>query len=151
MTLDLWLRIISTFSTLLIGVAASFLACQQFRLSKSRLKFDLYEKRLALFMTVRDFASIYALRGEGDPGKFYRDTIERFFLFDEDVTAYIYGMYEKANEVERTKLELERPNLPEGEEQALKKKRVDGLVWFYNQSDSMIKVFSKDMSIKTLR
>lgn len=151
MTLALWLRIISTVSTLAIGVAASFLALQQFRLSRSRLKFDLYERRLALFMTVRDFASTYALRGEGDPGKFYRDTIERFFLFDEDVTGYIYGIYEKANKVRQTGQELQRPNLPDVEAEALKKQLAEGLIWFNNQSDNMIKVFSKDMSIKTLR
>jgi len=40
--LDLWLRVISTLSTFAIGVAAVFLAYQQFRLSRSKLKFDLY-------------------------------------------------------------------------------------------------------------
>ena len=70
-------------------LVASFLAYQQFHLSKSKLKFDLYEKRLRLFNVVRDFASTVALRGELDSGQLYRDTIERYFLFDKDVCDYI--------------------------------------------------------------
>jgi hypothetical protein len=109
MTLDLWLKLISTFFTAVLGVAASILAYQQFkfnrtlaseqlRLSDSKLKFDLYEKRLALFMIVRDFASQIAITSEEiDAGKFYRDTIERYFLFDAGEYAYFDEVYEKAN------------------------------------------------------
>lgn len=151
MTLELWLKLISTLSTLAIGVAAWFLAYQQLKLSKSKLKFDLYEKRLALFKVVRDFASVLALQGKADSGQLYRETIERYFLFDEDVCAYIDEMYEKAKQVAQTKEELTRPDLTPEEKQLLDKKLVGDLVWFFDQSDKMIQVFSKDLSIKTLR
>src|SRR5215475_8561389 len=94
-TLDLVLRIIATLSTLAIGIAASFLAYQQFKLSRSKLRFDLFERRLAVFMTVRVFASTMVIEGEADPGVLYRDTIERYFLFEKDVCSYIEGMYER--------------------------------------------------------
>src|SRR5437764_11604789 len=99
-TLDYWLRIVTTASTLTIGIAASILAYQQFKLSRARLKFDLYEKRLALFNRVRDFASAVALAGRDekditDPGKFYRDTVEHRFLFEPDVWAYFAEVYER--------------------------------------------------------
>ncbi|MHB8735135.1 MAG: hypothetical protein ACYC6M_07525 [Terriglobales bacterium] len=87
LTLDQWLRIVSAISTLAIGVAASFLAYQQFRISRSKLKFDLYDRRLRLLRSVRDFASVVALGGEADSGALYRSTIERHFLFEEDVCA----------------------------------------------------------------
>jgi hypothetical protein len=132
-------------------VAAFFLACQQFRISRSKLKFDLYEKRLRLFNVVRDFASTVALRGELDSDQLYRDTIERYFLFDKDVCDYIDQMHERAKELERTDLDLERPNLNEEARQALKAKKVKTKTWFFDQSDNMLKVLSKDLSIKTLR
>lgn len=99
MTLDYILKIVSTISALTIGIAASALAYQQFRLSRSKLRFDLYEKRLAVFKTVRDFASTLAIKGEADAGAFYRDTIERRFLFEEDIYSYIEGMYERAKQL----------------------------------------------------
>lgn len=151
MNLDLLLKIVSTLSTLAIGIAASFLAYQQFRLSRSKLKFDLYEKRLKLFQTVRDFASTLAIKGEADKGKFYHDTIERYFLFEADVCAYIEEMYEKAKLIEHIKLELTRPNLTEEEAQQLKDRLVKDQTWFFDQPEHAIKVFGKDLSIKTLR
>lgn len=150
LTFDDWLRIVSTVSTFAIGVAASFLAYQQFRISKSKLRFDLYERRLRLFNVVRDFASTVALTGELDSGKLYRDTIERYFLFDKDVCDYIDEMYEKAKQFERTKLDLSQSNVDDEARKKLNAKRVEMKTWFFNQSDNMIKVFSKDLSIKTL-
>jgi hypothetical protein len=88
-TLDLIIKIVAALGTLAIGAAASVLAYQQFRISRSKLRFDLFEKRLAVFKTVRDFASDTAFGRETDPGAFYRDTIERRFLFEEDVYLYI--------------------------------------------------------------
>lgn len=150
-TLELLLKVISTLSTLAIGLAAWLLAYQQLKLSKSKLKFDLYEKRLALFKIVRDFASTLVLRGDADSGQLYRETIERYFLFDEDVCTYIGEMYERAKQVEQTKQELSRPSLTPEERQSLNKKLVGDKTWFFDQSDKMIEVFSKDLSIKTLR
>lgn len=149
--LEISLKLISTASTLGIGVAAWFLAYQQLKLSKSKLKFDLYAKRLDLFNVVRDFASTLALQGEADTGKFYRETIERYFLFEANVCSYIDEMYEKAKQVQNTKQELLRPNLTEEEKQKLDKQLVKDKTCFFNQSDIMIKVFSEDLSIKTLR
>jgi hypothetical protein len=151
LTFDDWLRIVSTLSTLAIGIAAWFLSCQQFRISKSKLKFDLYEKRLSLFHVVRDFASTVALGGEWESGQLYRNTIERYFLFEKDVCDYIDEMYEKAKLLERTKLDLDPLGFDDEEKRELSNKLVELKTWFFDQSDTMLQVFSNDLSIKTLR
>src|SRR5215831_8725840 len=98
--IELILRIISTAATVTIGVAASFLAYQQFKISKSKLKFDLYEKRLELFNRLRDYASEVAMTNPDwnetldKAGKFYRDTIQCRFFFDKDVSNYFNNVYE---------------------------------------------------------
>jgi hypothetical protein len=149
--------------TAMIGAGAWFLAYQQFKLNKTlaseqlrlgeaKLKFDLYQKRLALFMILRDFASQIAITNEEiDAGKFYRDTIERYFLFDAGEYAYFDEVYQKANEVKRLKQERSRPRLTEDEEQALTSRLVELTTWFFNQSDEMIEIFSRCLSIRTLR
>jgi hypothetical protein len=91
--LDLFLRIVSTVATLIIGLAASILAYQQYKISKSKLKFDLFEKRLALFIRAREYTS--KLAWESLTGfetydvakKFYNDTLEHRFLFDDNVSS----------------------------------------------------------------
>ena len=97
---------ISTAITASIGVAAGVLAFQQLRLNKTlsseqlrlsqaKLQFDLYERRLVLFQTVKDFAGRLTMTGEAEhvvTSKFYHDTIERHFLFEKDVADYIGEM-----------------------------------------------------------
>jgi hypothetical protein len=155
--------VVSSLITASIGVAAWFIAFQQLRLNKTlsaeqlrlseaKLKFDLYERRLALFRTVKEFAGKLTMTGNAGhdvTGPFYHDTIERHFLFDKDVADYIVDMYENAKQVNRTKLELERPRLEENERQTLDRQLVDQMNWFFEQEQNVIKVFSRDLSIRT--
>lgn len=160
-TLDFWLRVIAALSTFIIGVAASVLAYQQFRLSRAKLKFDLYERRLALFNRVRDFASAVALFDissdlekvdpAADPGKFYRETIEHRFLFPSDVWPYFAECYDRANRIRRCNLHLTSPNLADEDEQTTRNQKSEDMNWFFNQEKEMFTVFSRDLSIKTLR
>ena len=169
MTLDIWLKIISTFFTAVIGVAAWLIAYQQLRLNKTlssqqirlaseqlrlseaKLKFDLYERRLKLFEIVKEFNGGFAMSGKADTGKFYHDTIERHFLFDDDVSAYIGEVYQRALKAKRTILKLDSPNLTEADRETLNAQHVAQMQWFYDQAENAPKVFSKDLSINTLK
>ncbi|HVF68079.1 MAG TPA: hypothetical protein VM914_10460 [Pyrinomonadaceae bacterium] len=149
-------------TTAFLGVTASILAYQQYkfnknlssqqlRLTESKLKLDLYERRLDLFMKLRDFASQLAITNEKiDTAKFYHDTIERYFLFDEHEYRYFDEVYEKAKELRHTEMGLQRPHLTDEEEQVIQNRNHDLRVWFFDQSDEMIKVFSNCLAIKTL-
>jgi hypothetical protein len=147
-----WLKVITTIFTIVIGFAASAIAYQQYRISKSKLRFDLYEKRLRIFTTVREFASTVAMRREFDVGQFYRDTLERYFFFDEDVCDYIEEMFEKAKLIERTTIEFAALNINNDERrQTLNQTLTQTKTWFFNQADIMVEIFSKYLSIKTLQ
>ena len=115
--LDVILNIVSTLSTLTIGVAASVLAYQQFQISKAKLRLDLYDKRYVLFLRLRMFVSDLAigdnnepLVSQANPGAFKRDTIECRF---NEVADYFDEVYKKANELAKARLDFERPNLPD--------------------------------------
>jgi hypothetical protein len=157
-TLDLILRITSTGATLLIGVAASFLAYRQYTISKQKLRLDLYNKRYELFLKLRMFVSDLAIGDNREPleiqnkaGAFKRDTIECRFLFDADVAAYFDTVCKKAGELVTVQLDFRRPNLTNEQEDALRTRLTDLHVWFFNQSDEMFALFKKDLSIKTLQ
>ena len=56
--------VITTFaaiSTFGIGLAAAFIAYQQSKVSKTKLRFDLFDRRYALFFKLRIFASDVAV------------------------------------------------------------------------------------------
>lgn len=155
-----WHFWISTLITASIGAAAWVIAWQQFRLNKAlaseqlrlnraKLQFDLYERRLALFRTVKEFAGKFAMTGECDTGAFYHDTIERHFLFEKDVSDYVGEMYKRAHQAKRTKEELSRENLDENERERLIHKHGEEMNWFYEQEQNVIRIFSRDLSIKS--
>jgi hypothetical protein len=144
--LNLILNILSTVATLAIGIAASALAYQQFRISKSKLRFELYEKRLALFKLAMEFTR--AVCANTDQSKtlelawaFKRDTSEHCFLFTPDVAAYFNTLYAKANELAGA----------QGRTLGANNDTTDLLLWFDSQSYAMVKVFQVDLSIETLR
>jgi|SRR6185369_3730940 len=154
MSLDLILRIVSTLSTLGIGVAASLLAYQQFKISRSKLKFDLYERRLKLFTVVKEFCGRTAVEGEistQQSSALYHDTIERHFLFDKEISDYIGDVYVRAKRVQGLKLQLESPNLSDDEREQLNEQHTNELTWFYNQAENMPKVFFSELAIRTLK
>ncbi len=154
--------VISSFITGAIGVAAWFIAFQQLRINKTlsaeqirlteaKLRFDLYERRLALFRTVKGFAGRITMAGEADDtGAFYHDTIERHFLFDKDVADYIGKVYDEALELNRINIRMGGTNLTQDDQEQLKERKVALLNWFYEQEQNVIKVFSRDLSIRTL-
>jgi hypothetical protein len=156
-TFDLVLKIVTALSTLLIGVAAWFLAYKQFTVSKTKLKLDAwnynYERKLALFNKVKEFCGDVATGKDTDSGMFYHDTVECYLLFDETVAAYIGEVYRRALQVERTRMELGGPNLTEDDRQTLKKRLVSDKTWFYDQAENVIKVFSKELpaSVKLMK
>src|SRR5258705_9530398 len=88
--LDLILKIVQTMATLAISVAASFLAYRQYKISQTKLKLDLYEKRLALFRLAIEFVEDFAKGHYNESvkiferlSKFRSDTMEHRFLFDD--------------------------------------------------------------------
>ena len=60
-------------------------------------------------------------------------------------------MYENAKRLERIRLDLTQPNLNDEARKELTGQLVETKTWFFNQSDNMLKIFSRDLSIKTLR
>lgn len=159
MTLDLVLRIVAAASTLIIGLAASALAFQQFRIAKAKLKFELYEKRLALFKKVRDYVEDIALRREDiacwmeNLKKFHAEVLECRFLFDADVVVYCDLIHQSSAKLYMLEIQLDDQR-QRGVVDPDKRSRADELrVWFVQQiqSKDMIDVFRKDLSIKTLR
>lgn len=158
MTFDLVLRILATTSTLIIGVAASTLAFQQFRISKAKLKFDLYEKRLALFRRIREYVNEVVVTTDLDPHSrmnmltsFRTDTLECRFLFDADVVAYVRKIYDNVRELDRIETILRAPHDVKRDNRELNLKLNELKVWFAQQKEEIFKVFKDDLSIKTLR
>jgi hypothetical protein len=154
MNIELWLRCISTFSTFGIGVLLAFIAYRQSKISLAKLKFDLYERRLKVFNIVMTFiASIFA-NGNVEMivlHQFLYDTNECEFLFGKDVCKYIEVLHRKGKEIHYANLKLERRMLGESDRSEITGENLELANWFDQQLKEARKIFSKDLTIKSLR
>ena len=104
-----------------------------------------------MFRTVKEFAGKVTMAGKADEtGAFYHDTIERHFLFEKDVADYIGKVYDEALDLNRINIRLGGTNLGQEDQEQLKERKLALLDWFYEQEQNVIRVFSQDLSIRTL-
>lgn len=131
-----YLEIITT----ILAVIGAFIAYQQQRINKHKLRLDLYERRLNIYRSIMSFISTTIQEGEvslEDTIKLWASTSEAEFLFDKDVK-------EKINEIYKNALEFRKKNI----------KNIDDtevLVWFSEQHDLVNKIFKKYLSFKEIK
>src|SRR5262249_16004541 len=85
--------------TLVVGLGVVYVAFQQYRLAREKLKLELFEKRFAVFAAARAFLSFILVEAKAPIGKLfeYRGSVaEASFLFGEEITGYLDEIDKKA-------------------------------------------------------
>ena len=103
-----YIAILSALLTPLIAIITAFIAYQQHKNARLKLKHDLYDKRLSIFKIAVQFASAI-WRSSGITSNiiknFTLDITESYFLFEEDMFDYLISLRDRANrllEIEET-------------------------------------------------
>ncbi|MEL7167867.1 MAG: hypothetical protein AAGN64_00820 [Bacteroidota bacterium] len=128
---------------------AVYIAFQQYKTNRFRVKLELFDKRHELYSGIRDY--LYSVIREGyasDTAIFAlnKSTQDAFFLFDEEVEAYIQQLRERGARTHliRKKLEI----LPVGEERsALAEEDAEILIWFGNQLGESKRILKKYLQL----
>jgi len=142
--------------TPVIAFIVAYIAYQQYKINKLRLRHELYERRLRVYKAVQAFLS-EILRG-GDIGfdrcsQFYADASEATFLFDKSVQEFIDEIYRKAIDMhalhERMYPSDGSPALPVGEERSrVVHENSELLKWLVDQLSISKELFRKHMGVK---
>ena len=88
--------------SVITGLVVAYVAWQQWRTARARLKLDLYERRLKVFEAVMRFFDKIAATGTASYeaiNALTAGTIEARFLFKEDIVAYIDKLRTQAIEL----------------------------------------------------
>ena len=108
------MSLINTLSGLLtpvIAVTTLYIAYQQYKTGKDKLRFDLYERRLKLFEFFKGFLfkTIETGQIEGpEISEFRHNTYEIIFLFEEDITIFREELIKNAQELTISNKKTER-------------------------------------------
>jgi hypothetical protein len=99
-----------TFVAIVVGLLAAYIAWRQWRTADHRLRFDLFERRFAIYQAVMVLLSRIALHGHllgKDVDEFQRDVHGVEFMFKPDVRDFVKLVGEKAWNAATRKTQLD--------------------------------------------
>lgn len=95
--------------TPLLAVIAAYIAYQQYRVNKDRLRYELYDKRAAVFAALDLFLSDFIRDGHTTferTNEYYREVILSRFLFQKTIQDYLEEIYRHGIECYELHLKL---------------------------------------------
>lgn len=134
------IQILSGLLTPFIAIITTYIAFQQYRTSRNKVRYELYDRRLAIHDAVIRFIHDNISGTELSVQRLYQfkaETAQCFFLFGEDV-------YQLADEVYRKAVELRRRH-------GKSEDTTDLYDWFAKQLDSVPKDFAYYLSLSRMR
>jgi hypothetical protein len=92
----------AAFVTLVIGGLAAYIAWNQYEVTRAKLKFDLFERRLAIYNETYDFLLkiLDTNLSIGDLNAFSMKVDKASFLFGDDVRFYLETVSKKASQLQ---------------------------------------------------
>lgn len=140
--------ILNVFRALLAPVIAgvvAYIAYQQHKTNRDKLRLDLYNKRYEVFRGLMIFITRILQQAKIEleqVGEFSRATKEAVFLFDEGIETYLETIRKKANDLWATEETMK--DLPKGDERSAKAAEASELLrWFVKQSCVAVDKFGK--------
>lgn len=151
-----WFNIMQFVLTAVIALTTTWIARQQYKVNKKRLKNELYDKRFEVYQLVDSFINDILREGKTSFDKareFYIEASLSKFLFDDDINIYIKDLYNKAIKLCSLKDKIYptdgSPGLPVGKERSqICEKEAGLLTWFGDQKKESVIIFRKYLEIK---
>src|SRR5690606_3984826 len=96
--------------TLLIALIATYVALQQYHISRQKVKLDLYEKRFRIFCSIKNTLFEITKNADIDISElqsFKQETNESIFLFSSDINNFVKDILKKSGELRTAKRRID--------------------------------------------
>lgn len=134
---------------LVAGGAVTYVAWQQYRTNRQRLRFEQYDRRLRVYKAVTGFlAQIIEQEKRIYMGDLLEALSESHFLFGRDIPLYIAGLRAKAERLVWVVGELQRENLGQEEKNSLTDELQKLFEYFARQQQEVPVKFGKYLSLE---
>jgi hypothetical protein len=145
-----WVITLAGLLTPLIALIALYIACQQLRTNRNKLKLDLFKLRFSFYDATRLFISQVIANSCANTqqlNEFQSRIRDANFLFDNEIYDYLFEMYKKAAYL-AADYEVSK-NMSEGQEKINNLNRQQEIRnWFISQEMELYKKFAKFMKLK---
>ena len=139
-----FIKSLSGLLTPLIAIITTYIAIQQYRLSKFKIRHDLYDRRSIVYKGVMEFLSNisrFSQNADEASTKLLRDASESNFLFKPEVSEYIESLYMKGTELWAINEELKDTSEDPDDRKLNRKKKAEIVKWFHGQYEITRKMF----------
>jgi len=145
-------EVFSAALTPLIAIVAIYIAYQQFQTNRSKLRHDLYEKRIKVYRKIYEHLGSIVAFGDVQDEKiidFYSETSDSQFLFDSEISDYVRSIYQKSTEL-HTVMKYVKGQYKCSEEKRLEAIDKDAQLmrWFSAQFEVTKKKFTRYLRIE---
>ena len=142
-----------SFATLVLGCAIAYVAWQQWRIARHRLRLDLFDRRYKIYDATRKFLSIILREARFDDSQlfeFYAGTSDAEFLFNSAVVNYLEQLRKRAVNMRTHQRVYE--HMPVGDERSRHvQAEHDDLTWLTDQLTAMTQGFSPYLSFSHVK
>lgn len=147
------MQFLASLGQIVFGGSALWIAILQWKLSKNKSKFEVYEKRYEAYKELKRFLGTVLQNAKvetQDLMSFRWKFEEHFFLFGSDIHEYVQMIYDKSLEFRGYDLQVQGFHaLPAGPERnAVIEKQDVVLTWLIDQSKDSKKFFEKYLRIE---
>jgi hypothetical protein len=143
-------KILSALLTPVIAVVTTYIAVQQYRLAKFKVRHELFERRLAVYKAVVEYLS-YVVRptppADESATKMIRETADAYFLFRPELTEYLHLLYTKGIDLWALNEELTDTTMEKEERKHKAVERGDLKKWFGNQYAVVMERFREYLAL----
>lgn len=151
--LDTIVQLTPVFATPVFGVIGSWIAYNQYRTNKDKLRLDLFEKRLEAYEKMQEYFRHVIREGAVPDEALALLTSARYkslFLFDQDIVDYVNNTVEKAKEMRFIHLKIYgKKSLPIGQERnRLAHRKGELLTWHEEQIQDSPERYAKYLKFK---
>ncbi len=120
-----WTSFVTALLVPTIALFGAFIAYQQWRTAREKLKLDLFDKRFAVYDTARNFIGNIVTQGKVTDEQFFvflNGTIEAKWLFGNGIANYLKNnLYDPARELQGIQFELSAQTADKDQQSNLKR------------------------------
>ena len=145
-------KLFSALLTPVIAIVTTYIAIQQYRILKFKIRHELFERRLSIYKAVIEYLS--AVSRQNPPAdesaiKMFRETADGRFLFKDEVTEYLDQLYKKGIDLSTLNMELQDHTLVGDERIQKVNQRADLKLWLAKQYTVTYETFKKYLSLNS--
>ena len=151
--LPFWVQYLQAFSLPVLAVVAAWIAYRQYRTAHDKLRLELFDRRLQVFIDTSKFignvrqASIPELE---DLRTLFRALDGAAFLFDEEIRTYLSKLHEIAHQLRVTSNKMKQTD-DEMERSIISEKNSKLYTDFDNLGDEIVPLFSNYMRFSRVK